>query len=98
MAAEDDTLRALIQLHDQQLEKLREFDAYYEGEQPLSYMHPELVQQLEGQVRQVVINWPQMVVDALEERLDIEGFRRPDQAEGDTALWEIWQDNDMDSG
>jgi hypothetical protein len=98
MAAEDDTLRALIQLHDQQLERLREFDAYYEGEQPLSYMHPELVQQLEGQVRQVVINWPQMVVDALEERLDIEGFRRPDQAEGDTQLWEIWQDNDMDSG
>lgn len=98
MATEDDTLKALIQLHDQQLEKLREFDAYYEGEQPLSYMHPELVQQLEGQVRQVVINWPQMVVDALEERLDIEGFRRPDQAEGDTQLWEIWQDNDMDSG
>jgi hypothetical protein len=98
MAREDDTLRALIGLHDQQLQTLRELDAYYEGEQPLSYMHPELVQQLEGQVRQVVINWPQMVVDALEERLDIEGFRRPDQASGDQQLWEIWQDNDMDSG
>lgn len=98
MATEDETLRKLITLHDQQLADLRKWDAYYEGEQPLSYMHPELIQQLEGQVRQVVINWPQMVVDALEERLDIEGFRRPDQASGDDQLWEIWQDNDMDSG
>jgi len=98
MATEDDTLKALIQLHDQQLSQLREWDDYYEGEQPLSYMHPELIQALEGQVRQVVINWPQMVVDAIEERLDIEGFRRPDQASGDDTLWEIWQDNDMDSG
>lgn len=98
MATEDDTLKALIQLHDKQLQTLREHDAYYEGEQPLSYMHPELIQQLEGQVRQVVINWPQMVVDALEERLDIEGFRRPGQASGDDQLAEIWQANDMDAG
>jgi hypothetical protein len=98
MASELDTLKALIQMHDRQLEKLRLYNSYYEGEQPLSYMHPELIQQLEGQVRQVVINWPQMVVDAIEERLDIEGFRRPEEASGDKDLWEIWQDNDMDSG
>lgn len=98
MADDVDTLKSLIQLHDQQLDQLRKLDAYYEGEQPLSYMHPELIQQLEGQVRQVVINWPQMVVDALEERLDIEGFRRPDEASGDADLWSIWQANDMDAG
>jgi hypothetical protein len=98
MASENDTLQALIRLHDSQLDGLRKMDAYYEGEQPLSYMHPELVQQLEGQVRQVVINWPQMVVDAVEERLDIEGFRRPDHASGDDELWDIWQDNDLDAG
>lgn len=98
MVSEDDTLKSLITLHDQQLKLLHQWDAYYEGEQPLSYMHPELIQALEGQVRQVVINWPQMVVDALEERLDIEGFRRPDHASGDEELAEIWQANDMDSG
>lgn len=97
MTVEDDTLMSLIGLHDSQLSKLRELDAYYEGEQPLSYMHPELIQALEGQVRQVVINWPQMVVDAVEERLDIEGFRRPDQASGDKKIWEIWEANDMDA-
>lgn len=98
MTAEEDQLKKLITAHDRQLGQLKIWDAYYEGEQPLSYMHPELIQQLEGQVRQVVINWPQMVVDALEERLDIEGFRRPDQASGDDTLWQIWQASDMDAG
>ena len=98
MTVEEDTLRSLIALHDSQLLRLREYDAYYEGEQPLSYMHPELVAQLEGQVRQVVINWPQLVVDSVEERLVVEGFLRPDSASGDEKLWEIWQDNDMDAG
>ena len=98
MANPDDVLRELIGLHDSELSQLRELDAYYEGEQPLSYMHPELIQALEGQIRQVVINWPQMVVDAIEERLDIEGFRRPDTASGDAQIWEIWEANDMDAG
>lgn len=98
MATEEETLRKLISLHDKQLSQLKVWDAYYEGEQPLSYMHPELIQQLEGQVRQVIINWPQMIVDALEERLDIEGFRRPDQFSGDDDLWEVWQASDMDAG
>jgi hypothetical protein len=98
MAAEDDTLRQLITMHDHQLGRLKEYDAYYEGEQPLSYMHPELIQQLEGQVRQVVIAWPQLVIDAVEERLDIEGFRRPKKSAADDDLWAMWQRNDMDLG
>lgn len=97
MATEEDTLHRLIRLHDLQLGRLRELDAYYEGEQPLSYMHPELVQQLEGQVRQVVLFWPQLVVDSVAERLKHEGFRRPDQVSGDDRLWEIWQANGMDA-
>lgn len=98
MATEEETLRKLISLHDKQLGQLRVWDAYYEGEQPLSYMHPELIALLEGQVRQVVINWPQMIVDALEERLDIVGFRRPDEVSGDDELWQIWEASDMDAG
>lgn len=98
MASEEDTLQALIKLHDNQLDDLRRLDQYYEGEQPLSYMHPELIQQLEGQIRQVVLFWPQLAVDSVAERLKLEGFRRPDQASGDDQLWEIWQANDMDAG
>lgn len=98
MADPDALFQQLIGAHDSRLSVLRQLDAYYEGNQALSYMHPELIQALEGQVRQVVINWPQMVVDAVEERLDIEGFRRPDKASGDRDIWDVWQANDMDAG
>jgi hypothetical protein len=39
---------------------------------------------------QEFINWPRVVADALEERLDIEGFRSPDQVSGDDELWSAW--------
>lgn len=98
MSAEEDVLRRLIADHDRQLPRLWKLDAHYEGTQPLSYMHPELLALLEDQVRQVVVGWPQLVVDSVEERLNIEGFRRPEQASGDDELWEIWQANGMDEG
>lgn len=86
----------LIQRHDSELRDLKKLDAYYEGEQALSYMAPELLAELDERVRQVVINWPQLVADSVEERLDVEGFRYTDQASADADLWEIWQVNDLD--
>lgn len=89
-------LTHLIKCHDKELPELRRLNAYYEGNQPLSYMAPELQAELQETVRQVVINWPRLVVDSLEERLDVEGFRFPDEPDSDKALWRIWQANDMD--
>ncbi|MFI6477372.1 phage portal protein [Nonomuraea sp. NPDC050663] len=89
-------LKHLIACHDKELPELRELDAYYEGEQPLSYMAPELIQELDDRVRQMVIEWPRLVVDSIEERLDVEGFRFGNQAEADAELWRIWQANNMD--
>lgn len=72
------------------------WSAYYEGRQPLSYMAPELVKELGDRIRPVVLNWPRLVVDSLEERLDVEGFRYGTDAAADARLWEWWQANDMD--
>lgn len=91
-----DWLKHLIKCHDQELKELRRLDEYYEGEQPLSYMAPELIQELDERVRQVVVEWPRLVVDSVEERLDVEGFRFGRQADADAELWRIWQANDMD--
>lgn len=38
----------------------------------------------------------EVVVDAAEERLNVEGFRVGDAPEGDEDAWRIWQANDMD--
>ncbi|MFZ4206767.1 phage portal protein [Streptomyces griseoincarnatus] len=89
-------LEHLIACHDKEKAGLKRLDSYYEGTQPLSYMAPELQRELEETVRQVVINWPRLVVDAIEERLDVEGFRFPGHAEADEELWRIWQANDLD--
>lgn len=89
-------LKHLIACHDKELPELRRLNSYYEGKQPLSYMAPELQAELQETVRQVVINWPRLVVDSVEERLDVEGFRFPGEPAADEELWRIWQANDMD--
>lgn len=94
--SEEDWLKHLIACHDRELQDLKKLNTYYEGTQLLSYMAPELAQELQSTVRQVVINWPRLVVDSVEERLDVEGFRFPDQPDADRDLWRIWQANDMD--
>jgi len=91
-------LNRLIQCHDRDLPDLKLMDAYYEGVQPLSYMAPEIQAELSDRMRQVVINWPQLVVDALDERLDVEGFRYAKSETTADDLWEIWQANDLDEG
>lgn len=91
-----DWLKHLIACHDREKRELERLNSYYEGRQPLSYMAPELQNELEESVRQVVVNWPRLVVDSIEERLDVEGFRFPGEAESDAELWRIWQANDLD--
>jgi hypothetical protein len=75
---------------------LKELDAYYEGTQPLTYMHPDLLREVQDRIQPVVIFWPQLAVDSVEERLDPEGFRLPDEDAADDDLWRVWQSNDLD--
>lgn len=89
-------LTHLIDCHDREKPALKLLNSYYEGEQPLSYMAPELLAELDERVRQVVVNWPQLVADSIEERLDVEGFRFPEEASADADLWRIWQANNLD--
>ena len=91
-------LKRLIQCHDHELPELRLMDSYYEGTQPLSYLAPEIQAELSDRMRQLIINWPQLVVDALDERLDVEGFRYSDSETTENDLWAIWQANDLDEG
>ncbi len=82
--------------HDAELASLEELNSYYEGTQPLTYMHPEVFREVSDRIQPVIIAWPQLVVDAIEERLDVEGFRLPDEEGEDKDLWRVWQSNDMD--
>lgn len=86
----------LSRRHDAEKPELEMLDRYYEGTQPLTYMHPEILREVADRIRPVVIAWPQLVVDSVEERLDVEGFRLPDEDAADDDLWRVWQANDLD--
>ena len=94
----DAWLKRLIHQHEDEMSDLRLMDSYYEGTQALSYLAPEIQAELSDRMRQLIINWPQLVVDALDERLDIEGFRYGDSETTERDLWAIWQANELDEG
>lgn len=98
--SEHDDAQAMIDSLSGQLEKqklpLKKLDDYYEGQQPLKYMAPTLEAELGDRITQLVINWPQLIVDAYETRLDVEGFRLPNDSVSDKELLRIWQANDLD--
>lgn len=96
MAELVDVLKRLEQHHKDQLPELERLNSFYEGTQPLSYLHPELIAELDDRLKQVIVNWPELVVDSLDDRLDVEGFRVWGDSELEDELWEQWQRNDLD--
>ena len=73
-----------------------EFEPYLENEQQVAYIAPALRQELGEQITAVILALPLAIVDAVENRLDIEGFRYPGMPSGDAGLWSVWQANNMD--
>lgn len=92
----EERLRRLRGALDRERGDLELLNAHYEGTQPLAYMAPELIVELADRMKQVVIHWPELVVESVEERLDVEGFRLSGEDEADEDLWRMWQANGLD--
>lgn len=69
-------------------------DAYYSGQQRIRDLGISVPPQLRG--LHTVVGWPQIAVDAVEERLNVDGFRYPSSVDSDDRLWNIWQANNLD--
>ena len=69
---------------------------YLKGEQPLRFLHPEVVTQVGDRLTSVAINWARVIVGSIEERLDVEGFRLSADSAPESELWQIWQGNNLD--
>lgn len=94
----DDEAALVAQLTSLVLDKrfpLEISDAYYRGQQRVT----DLGISIPPVMRRVheAMGWPRVCVDALEERLDIEGFMYPDSSDVDEDLMDIWLANDLDS-
>jgi hypothetical protein len=92
----DQSVMRLAGLMYQQQLHLRWYDAYLEGEQPISYMSAAMQRELGPTLRSVVLNWPRLVVDAYAARMKVEGFRYAGDDDTDDDLWAVWQANNLD--
>jgi hypothetical protein len=78
-------------------EKLARYDRYYSGEHPLAFATEKFREAFGGLFKELADNWCEVVVDAVEERLDVDGFRFGKEPEADEDAWEIWQRNQLDA-
>ena len=89
-------LNALDEALDRRVLGLKRYSDYYEGEQPLVYSTEKWRRAFGGMFDKFSDNWCQLVVDAVEERLDVTGFRFGDDQD-DNDAWRIWQRNGLDA-
>lgn len=84
-----DELTHLLQKLDENAARHAALNRYYAGEQPLTFLSPDVREQLNHRLDRVSVNVPRLLVDSIVERLRIVGFSRPD-------VWESWRANDLD--
>ncbi len=90
-----DLVRSLSRQLDARLPHYGVLAEHYEGDQPLNFLPPEIREEVGRRLTSAVVNWPRVIVDAVEERLDVEGFRTTGE-DADADLWALWQANDLD--
>lgn len=76
---------------------LKRYDDYYDGEHKLAFATERFREVFGGLFRELADNWCEVVVDATEERMNVDGFRFGPEPEADSDAWGIWQRNNMDS-
>jgi hypothetical protein len=91
-----------IELNGRQAE-MQKFNDYYTGEHPLPFLTKAHLPKIQNEFRELLndsrSNFTGLVVDAVEERLRVEGIRlsaSSDEAT-DEVSWLTWQENQMDS-
>lgn len=99
-------LRTMGKALDERAVRIRRYDEYYTGTQRLAFATSKFRQTFGSLFSAFADNFCDLVVDAVEERLDVEGFRmganpqpgkRSTQAAADKAAWAMWQANDLDA-
>ena len=91
-----DQITALVAKLDRENVGYNRVDRYYTGDQPLTFMAPEVVAQVGDRLAPLVINWPETIVDSVNRRVREEGFRLGQGATADDELWRIWTANELD--
>lgn len=79
---------------------MRTWENYYSGRHPLSFFDDAIREKFGHRFRKFASNFTALAVDTLAERLEVSGFRYDREGKDEETsdlLWEIWQDNNMES-
>jgi hypothetical protein len=91
---EQETVNRLLTRINQDWVFLRVRELYYDGEQPMRNLGIAVPRELEK--LRTAAGWPGVVVDTIDERLEVAGFRVGSAASTDDDLWDIWTANRME--
>lgn len=73
------------------------YERYYDGIHPMAFATAKYREEFIELLKAINDNWMPIVVDAVAERMTIEGFRFDGGAKGDQAAQQIWQANGLDA-
>lgn len=76
---------------------LQRLQDYHDGKHRLAFTSQKFREAFGGMFASFADNWCQLVVDAVEERLNVEGFRYGTDPNADADAWNIWQKNCLDA-
>lgn len=96
MSSSVDNLAGLIRKMEEHRPLLDKFDSYVNGTQPLAFLSPEVLRATENRLKPLNVGWPRLIVQAVEERLDVAGFRTAGADKPNGSLWDLWQDSNLD--
>lgn len=76
---------------------LQRLQDYYDGKHRLAFTSQKFREAFGGMFAAFSDNWCPLVVDAVEERLNVQGFRHGIDPKADQDAWQIWQRNGLDA-
>jgi hypothetical protein len=77
---------------------MRTADAYYRGDHRKTYKIAQAMDAFGMRGIPLFVNYCAVIVDAVNERLGVNGFLFGDDKAGTAAAWELWQASNMDAG
>ncbi len=92
---ENDLVNRLVGALKRRNRQDRRLSAYYEGSQRVDQLGIAIPPELRR--FETVVNWPRMVVDELERRLDVKSIYLPEKTEASADLQEAWEANNLSS-
>lgn len=96
MAEPSILLKRMLDKLAKQRAGIKKYGDYFDGVQPLAFATSTYRAEFETMVKSISDNWMPIVVEAVNERMHVDGFRFGDDPSADADAWLIWQENGLD--